>query len=212
MTRKHSISRSLVLRELRQIKALAHPFRQRLLRSFAGGPQTAKQAADCLQEKPTKLYHHVDILADAGLLRLVEKRQKRGTVERYYQASAKQFSVDRHIFRHLPRATGNKGKSPDALFENAFAAALSEIRQSLAANLNASEDSQTRAALLQAEIRATPRQATALLRKLRRLCENNSPKQKSRRAGKSAVSQYRILLALYPASSRRRRRSRNSKN
>src|SRR4051812_9517926 len=85
---KKSVSNSYVLRELAQIKALADPLRQRLLRAFAGEPRTTKQVAHDLKENPTKLYHHVDTLAEAGLLKLVETRQNRGTMERYYQAAA----------------------------------------------------------------------------------------------------------------------------
>ena len=101
MSSKRHVADSYVLRELAQVRALTDPLRQHLLRAFAGEPQTTKQVAHALKENPTKLYHHVDKLASAGLLRLIRTQQKRGTTERYYQATAKQFAVHRDVFRHL---------------------------------------------------------------------------------------------------------------
>ena len=82
-----------------QMRALAHPLRLRLLELFAQEPRTAKQAAEVLGEPPTRLYHHVAALEKAGLIRLRETRQNRGTTEKYYEASAKQHLVDRDVLR-----------------------------------------------------------------------------------------------------------------
>jgi DNA-binding transcriptional ArsR family regulator len=79
--------------DLEQIRALADPLRLRILGALTGAPRTTKQVAELLGEKPTKLYHHVEALERAGLIRLHETRPKRGTVERYYQAVAAQFQV-----------------------------------------------------------------------------------------------------------------------
>ena len=76
------------LENLNQIKALAHPLRQQILELMIEAPITTKQVADRLGEKPTKLYHHVDTLEVAGLIKLVKTRRKRGTIEKYYEAVA----------------------------------------------------------------------------------------------------------------------------
>jgi DNA-binding transcriptional ArsR family regulator len=194
------VSESLVLRDLAQIKALADPLRQRLLRAFAGTPQTTKQIAHSLGEKPTKLYHHVDTLADAGLLKLVETRPKRGTTERYYQAAAKQFSVHRNIFRHLSAKIPDSEKiAPDTLFENAFTRALSDIRDNIS-----DATPHARSALMQARICATPAEAAAMRKKIQRLLENRG-RGKRTRQGKKGLDQFEVLLAIYPARSQRRR-------
>src|SRR5271156_1950475 len=81
------------VKDLRQIRALADPLRQRILGALMSTPRTTKQVAEILGEKPTKLYHHVEALEKAGLVRLTETRPVRGTVERYFQAVATQFQV-----------------------------------------------------------------------------------------------------------------------
>jgi DNA-binding transcriptional ArsR family regulator len=70
-----------------EIRALAHPLRLRLMEIFAEGPRTTKQVADLIGEPPTRLYHHVAALERAGLLRLKETRQNRGTTEKWYEAT-----------------------------------------------------------------------------------------------------------------------------
>ena len=193
MFRKKAASESFVLRELAQIKALADPLRQRLLREFAQTPQTTKQVAHALKENPTKLYHHVETLAQAGLLKLVRTQQKRGTTERYYQAAAKQFAVHRDIFRHLPRSKVARSEKigPHAVFEGAFTSALAEIRE------NVGDDAKGRAALLQARLCATPLQAVALRKKIQRLIQNQSRAARTRKRERPA-SKFRILFVIYP--------------
>lgn len=79
------------LADFQQIRALAHPLRLRILGLLAREPRTTKQVAELLGENHTKLYHHVQELERAKVIRLTETRQKRGTVEKYYQATAALF-------------------------------------------------------------------------------------------------------------------------
>ena len=75
-----------------RLRAIADPLRQRLLHQFAE-PRTVAEAAKRLQLPLTRLYHHVDQLLAAGLVRVVAERRKRATVERSFQAVARRFAV-----------------------------------------------------------------------------------------------------------------------
>jgi DNA-binding transcriptional ArsR family regulator len=55
---------------LEQVRALSHPLRLELVELFATRPMTTKQAADAMHKAPTRLYHHVAALENAGLIRL----------------------------------------------------------------------------------------------------------------------------------------------
>lgn len=79
--------------ELKQLKALAHPLRLRILETLIEQPRTTKQVAEILGEDPLKLYYHVDALEKAGLIELVETRTKGNLLEKYYQAVAQEFSA-----------------------------------------------------------------------------------------------------------------------
>jgi len=85
------------LNRLEQLKALSDPLRLRVLEAFSRQPVTTKQVAALLGENATKLYHHVQILEEAGLVHLVKTRKNRGTLEKYYQAIARDFIVDRNL-------------------------------------------------------------------------------------------------------------------
>lgn len=84
--------------DLAQIRALANPLRLRILGALVGEPRTTKQVAELVGEKPTKLYHHVQAMERAHLVRLVSTRPKRGTVEKYYQATATLFQAGKTAF------------------------------------------------------------------------------------------------------------------
>ena len=84
---------------LEQVKALAHPLRVRIIETLASSdPMTTKQVAELLGEKPTRLYHHVDLLEKAGLIQLTHTRKNRGTTEKYYEAIARQFRAAADLF------------------------------------------------------------------------------------------------------------------
>ncbi len=81
-----------------QLKLLTNDLRMRILGQFAEGELTAKQVAQRLGESPTKLYRHVDALAEHGLIVPTREEQKRGTVQKFYRAVARRFRVDDTCF------------------------------------------------------------------------------------------------------------------
>ncbi len=78
-----------------ELRALAHPLRLRLLEHFARGPRTTMQVAADMGEPPTRLYHHVNVLERAGILRLKSTRQVRGTTEKYFEVAKRRIGVTR---------------------------------------------------------------------------------------------------------------------
>jgi DNA-binding transcriptional ArsR family regulator len=68
-----------------QLRALAHPLRLRLVELFGEASRTTMQVAEILGQPPTRLYHHVNALTRAGVLRVRETRKNRGTVEKWYE-------------------------------------------------------------------------------------------------------------------------------
>lgn len=119
------------VRTLEQARILADPLRVRLLREFVAEPRTTKQVAERLKEKAPKLYRHVQALLDAGLLKRMGERKKRGTIERYLQAVAARFEVDRSLF-DAPAAQRAKGAVSDLeqLIRTLFAQTQDELLKS----------------------------------------------------------------------------------
>jgi DNA-binding transcriptional ArsR family regulator len=93
MVRPRAASSSGRRHALQELRALAHPLRLRMLELFAGEPRTTMQVAALMGEPPTRLYHHVNALERAGILKLRSKRQVRGTTEKYYVLALHQLGV-----------------------------------------------------------------------------------------------------------------------
>lgn len=83
------------LRATQELRALAHPLRLRLVEHFARGPRTTMQVAAEMGEPPTRLYHHVNALERAGILRLQSTRQVRGTTEKYFEVAKRKLGLMR---------------------------------------------------------------------------------------------------------------------
>ncbi|MBO0869656.1 MAG: winged helix-turn-helix transcriptional regulator [Micromonosporaceae bacterium] len=74
-----------------QFKALAHPLRHRLLFALGQQPATIGQLAIALGSQKGTIAHHLKVLREAGMVRIVETRQVRGGTEQYYQRTARRF-------------------------------------------------------------------------------------------------------------------------
>ncbi|MEJ2185906.1 MAG: helix-turn-helix domain-containing protein [Gemmatimonadota bacterium] len=77
-----------------QMRLLADPIRQRVLKLLGQKEMSTSGLVDALGEQaPGNLYYHVHRLLSAGLIRLVRTEPRRGTVEKFYEAVARVFTV-----------------------------------------------------------------------------------------------------------------------
>jgi DNA-binding transcriptional ArsR family regulator len=76
-----------------QFKALSHPTRQRLLFALGQRPATISGLAVSLAVHKGSVAHHLKVLREAGMVRVVETRQVRGGTEQYYQRTARKLVV-----------------------------------------------------------------------------------------------------------------------
>jgi DNA-binding transcriptional ArsR family regulator len=68
-----------------KVDLILHPIRMRILMALSGSQKTSQELADDLRDVPqATLYRHINRLAEAGVIDVVEERQVRGTVEKVY--------------------------------------------------------------------------------------------------------------------------------
>jgi len=92
---------SYTISDIKQLKALSHSCRVRILNCLTEKPMTAKQLADAFGEEPAKTSYHVKQLLKVGLVELKFTRQTpNGIVEKYYQAIAREFHTDPGLAHH----------------------------------------------------------------------------------------------------------------
>ena len=103
-----------------ELRAFAHPLRLRIYELLAEKPRTTMQVAVLLGEPPTRLYHHVNALEKAGLLRLRETRPIRGTVEKYFEAVRPSGTTpSAETLERSPAARQSARAAANAVFEQA---------------------------------------------------------------------------------------------
>jgi DNA-binding transcriptional ArsR family regulator len=91
-----------------KVDLVLHPIRMRILMALSGSQKTSQQLADDLRDVPqATLYRHINRLAKAGIIQVVEERPVRGTVEKVYAVDTRttmlsaediaNFSKDDHM-------------------------------------------------------------------------------------------------------------------
>ena len=96
---------SYEIENIEQLRAIADMLRVRIIDLLLKQPMTATQIGDELGETPAKVHYHVRELEKAGLVRLVETREKGGILEKYYQPIAREFSVEKSLLSAPPDET-----------------------------------------------------------------------------------------------------------
>jgi DNA-binding transcriptional ArsR family regulator len=109
-----------------QLRALAHPLRLRLLEHFGREPRTTMQVAALLGEPPTRLYHHVNALVRAGILRLERTRQVRGTTEKYFTLAQHRIATPQSV-ELTPHTRAALSGLATTVFEQARAELLAAV-------------------------------------------------------------------------------------
>ena len=95
-----SVLESYTISDIRQLKALGHASRVKILSTLAEKPMTAKQLADQFGEEPAKTSYHVKQLLKVGLVELKFTREtQNGIIEKYYQSIAREFQTDPYLAR-----------------------------------------------------------------------------------------------------------------
>jgi DNA-binding transcriptional ArsR family regulator len=117
-----------MLKRLEQVKAIADPLRLRILNLLCQEALTTKQVGERLGEQVNKLYHHVEALESAELIQLVETRPNRGTLEKYFRAVARHFTLSPQLFEVRLDADA---AITENTFSSALQATLAEVKQSL---------------------------------------------------------------------------------
>lgn len=123
-------SEEMVITDVDQLKAVSDPLRLQLLDVLADDVLrgwTAKELAEHLGTRQTKLYHHLGILEERGFIRVAETRVVSGIIEKRFQATARSYRVERALLTGADTESAIGG-ALDAVFEKARNEILAGLR------------------------------------------------------------------------------------
>jgi DNA-binding transcriptional ArsR family regulator len=100
-----------------QLRALADPLRATILDLLLERAATVAELAAAAQRPKSTLAHHVNVLVEAGMLRVVRTRRVRAIDERYYGRTARVFYVG---------VVSRPGEDPTTVHANALSVAAAE--------------------------------------------------------------------------------------
>lgn len=100
---RYPLAASFFINDIETLKVFADPLRLRILRVLydhgEGRALSAKEIRARLREEGNKrLYYHVNLLEQAGLIRKVAERKRRNLVEVFYAPVAKRLHIDPQLF------------------------------------------------------------------------------------------------------------------
>lgn len=182
----------LILADVEQLKAIADPLRLRLLELMtddAQHPWSAKELAERLGTGQTKLYHHLALLEERGLIRVAGTRIVSGIQEKRYQVSALSFRVDRLLLSGDDTEAA-LGTAIDAIFGKARTEILSSARRG-AIRVEEQDPKRRRMALWASHARLSDEGLELVMRQIEKLAsidDHNDPDG----------ADYGLVLAFYP--------------
>lgn len=167
------IDDELIISSLETLKVVADPLRKRILELF-DKPNTVKAIARQLGTTPSKLYYHVNLLEEHGLLRVTDTRIVSGIIEKQYQCAARVIRVKAGLLSPTPEE-GDEGLN--VMLANLLDYTRDQLRTSVREGIvDLSEDADKHRSLFmsQLDITLTSEVATQFYARLRELVDEFS--------------------------------------
>src|SRR6478735_7776111 len=89
----YDLAERIALTQPAQVKAIGHPLRTTILGLLHERAATVSELAVAVERPKSTVAHHVKVLAEAGLVKVVRTRKVRAIEERFYGRAARMFYV-----------------------------------------------------------------------------------------------------------------------
>jgi DNA-binding transcriptional ArsR family regulator len=113
----YELDDQIVISAPAQLRAIADRLRATILDLLLERAATVAELAAAVERPKSTVAHHVNVLLDAGLLRVVRTRRVRAVDERYYGRTARMFYVG---------VVDRPGEDPTMVHSNALSVAAAE--------------------------------------------------------------------------------------
>lgn len=129
----YTLDESLHLTTPEQLKALGDSTRQKILAFLGQQSATTKQLAEALGQPKGTIGHHLKVLQEAGLIRVVRTRLVRAITEKYYGRVARVYRTSTSI--------GSAGQPDNTLVQEMVGLGLRQALEEMASSTNPDDPS-----------------------------------------------------------------------
>jgi DNA-binding transcriptional ArsR family regulator len=198
------VRKKLVLTRLDQLRALAEPLRFRMVETLIAGEQSATGLARTLGVPTTRLYHHLEQLEKAGLIKVARQVRRRGVDERVYQATAHELTLAENLLAMNPDPSQSK-ESLLSIARSVLGAAFDELVDAINAGRVRPSKSGSGLVLEHRRLALSAAGVAALARELPSWMDGFA-----RRYPAGRRAEYRLVFAAFPAMAKRAARTQAS--
>ena len=185
----------LTIDNLDTLRLLADPLRMRVMSAFADRadtPLAVKQLAAQLDVRPTRLYYHVNLLEEHGLIKVASSRVVSGIIEKRYIAAARSINVDQTLLKVSPAGREATAASVGALMQ----ATANEIAEGLEIAAGAADDDRRQMQIGKSGAHLSPDAHAEFFKRLNELLDEFTDKYGTR----DAAPNHALFVAYYPVS------------
>jgi DNA-binding transcriptional ArsR family regulator len=177
-----------VIDDVETLKAMAEPTRAAILELLAES-RSVTELAGALDVPRTRLYHHIQVLVDKGLVEQVDERRVGALNERVYALTAKTFRASARLLRG-----GDAGERVDAVMTLMLDTTKADLKRSLLDALAQGEEKKLGVGRSIAFL--TEEEAERFVAELNALVASFD----AAHADRPAARPYALVWALYPSS------------
>jgi DNA-binding transcriptional ArsR family regulator len=187
-----------LIADLETVRIVADPTRMRILELLVIEPQPVKSLAAALELPQTKLYYHINLLEERGLIRVTGTRVVSGIIEKRYAAAARSYRIDDELLR---LASPDGDSSIELMLGTLLDSVKHDLRRGLAAGLFELRDDaplERKVILGRAPLRLTPERAAELHERIGQLFKEYCPDPADAGEPAPGTRLYHLFVAYFP--------------
>jgi DNA-binding transcriptional ArsR family regulator len=178
---------------LETLRVLSDPLRIQILELLLYHPWNVKQIAQQLGIPPSRLYYHVKLLEEHGLIHVVDTHLVSGIVEKVYRATAGEIILAKDL---LPVGSSERRGRVESLLNSVLDSTKEDFKRSIAIKEVDYPDIRQTATITRDLARLRPEQAQAFCQKLRELAKEFSDLDLINEEG---GQQFALTMIFYPS-------------
>jgi DNA-binding transcriptional ArsR family regulator len=160
---------------LDQIEALSNPLRIRILRN-AGDPITVAELAERLDVPLTRLYYHVNLLIEHGMLVQVDQRKSGARIERIYRRTANDFRLGAGLIEKIDDPAEAARAAVAVLIDPARAECEDFLAEAFAGRVGTGTFGRTVVRLTDEQVQGFSERLESLFEEMRAVSRTDSPR------------------------------------